>query len=65
MLRSPQGKVQYMLLTRNTRSGDRITGRYPGADAGRVASLTAVFRTERYTLLRVAPRAAGASRAAR
>jgi hypothetical protein len=53
-LNQPRGVVQYALATRNTRSGDLVTRHYPGADAGTVAGLTPVFRTQRYTLLRVA-----------
>jgi len=55
VLNAPRGKVQYMLLTRNLRSGDQITLRYRQADAGQVPGLTPVFRTARYTLVKVAP----------
>lgn len=54
VLARPRGVVRYLLLTRNPRSGDLITRRYPTADAGGVPWLTPVFRTQRYTLLRVA-----------
>src|SRR4051794_14326296 len=54
VLQAPYGKVQWMLLSRNVASGDLITRRYPRADAGDVPGLTPVFRTERYTLVRVA-----------
>jgi hypothetical protein len=60
ILTNPEGRVQYLLLNRNPRSGDLITDRYPNADAGTEEGLTVAFRTERYLLLRVArPNAAG------
>jgi len=54
ILAAPYGKVTWMLLSRSPASGDLITRKYPKADAGDVAGLTPVFRTQRYTLLRVA-----------
>ena len=56
ILRDPYGKVSYLLLNRNTATGDLIARKYPKADAGDVAGLTPVFRTQRYVLLRVARR---------
>lgn len=53
-LTRPNGKVEYMLLNRNPKSGDLITGRYPNADQGTEAGLTPVFRTDRYLLVKVA-----------
>lgn len=62
ILTNPEGRVQYLLLNRNPRSGDLITERYPNADAGTEEGLTVAFRTERYLLLRVAgPSAAAAA----
>lgn len=60
VLEKPFGEVDYMLLNRDTASGDRITARYPRADAGRERGLTPLLRTDRYLLVRVAGRAPGA-----
>jgi hypothetical protein len=54
VLTRPNGVVQYLLLNRNTQSGDRITERYPNADNGTESGLTPVFRTKRYLLVKVA-----------
>ena len=54
LLANPRGEVRYLLMSRNPRSGDLITTRYPNADAGTEEGLTPVFRTQRYLLVRVA-----------
>lgn len=54
VLQSPYGEVQWMLTAYNPRSGDLITQRYPGLNAGRTPGVTPVFRTDRYVLARVA-----------
>ncbi|MTD46130.1 hypothetical protein GKE82_18025 [Conexibacter sp. W3-3-2] len=54
VLDNPWGTVDYVLLTINPSSGDLVQQKYPRANDGLVRGLTAVARTERYLLLRVA-----------
>jgi small basic protein len=56
VLNDPYGKVRYLLAAYNPRSGDLITRHYPGLNAGTIAGITPVYRTDRYVLARVATR---------
>jgi hypothetical protein len=53
VLDDPWGKVRYMLVAYNPRSGDLIQRHYPLINAGAVAGMTPVYRTDRYVLVRV------------
>lgn len=55
-MESPWGKVRYMLVAYNPRSGDLIQRHYPNLNAGTVPGMTVVYRTDRYILVRVAQR---------
>jgi hypothetical protein len=60
----PFGKVAYMLVAFNPRSGDLIQRHYPQLNAGTIQGFDVVYRTDRYILVRVAarnPRAAAAT----
>lgn len=52
----PWGKVGYLLVAYNPRSGDLIQRHYPGLNAGKVPGMTVIERTSRYILVRVAAR---------
>jgi len=56
VLESPYGKVDYLLVAYNPRSGDLIQRHYPNLNAGTVPGMTVVYRTDRYILVRVADR---------
>ncbi len=56
VLDDPWGKVRYMLVAYNPRSGDLIERHYPRINSGQVPGMTPVFRTDRYVLVRVAQR---------
>lgn len=56
VLDAPWGKVRYMLVAYNPRSGDLIQRHYPQINAGGTAGMTPVYRTDRYVLVRVADR---------
>jgi hypothetical protein len=63
VLDDPFGKVGYMLVAYNPRSGDLIQRHYPQLNAGTIQGFDVVYRTDRYILVRVAtrnPRAAAA-----
>jgi hypothetical protein len=53
---NPFGKVRYLLVAYNPRSGDLIQRHYPQVNAGTVKGFDVVFRTDRYILVRVAAR---------
>jgi len=61
VLNDPWGKVRYMLVAYNPRSGDLIQRHYPQINAGTVPGITPVFRTDRYVLARVDTRKPGAA----
>jgi hypothetical protein len=54
VLAKPFGKVDYLLLATNARSGDLIRRAYPTANANGVPGLSVVFQTDRYALVKVA-----------
>jgi hypothetical protein len=61
---APWGKVGYLLVAYNPRSGDLIQRHYPQLNAGTTPGFDVVYRTDRYILVRVAatnPQAASAS----
>jgi hypothetical protein len=60
VLDDPYGKVRYLLVAYNPRSGDLIQRHYPQINAGTVPGMTPVYRTDRYVLVRVADRKPGA-----
>ncbi len=60
VLDDPYGKVRYLLVAYNPRSGDLIQRHYPQINAGGVPGMTPVYRTDRYVLVRVADRKPGA-----
>jgi hypothetical protein len=64
VLDDPYGKVRYLLVAYNPRSGDLIQRHYPQINAGTVPGMTPVYRTDRYVLVRVADRKPGASQPA-
>lgn len=53
VLDDPYGKVRYLLVAYNPRSGDLIQRHYPQLNAGLVPGMTPVYRTDRYVLVRV------------
>jgi hypothetical protein len=64
VMEDPFGKVQYLLVAYNPRSGDLIERHYPQLNAGTIQGFDVVFRTDRYILVRVAarnPKAASAT----
>jgi hypothetical protein len=61
VLDDPFGKVRYMLVAYNPRSGDLIQRHYPQINSGGTPGMTPVFRTDRYVLVRVAERKPGAT----
>ena len=61
VLDDPWGKVRYLLVAYNPRSGDLIQRHYPQINAGTVPGITPVYRTDRYVLARVADRKPGTS----
>jgi len=63
VLDDPYGKVRYMLVAYNPRSGDLIQRHYPQINAGTVPGMTPIYRTDRYVLVRVADRKPGAAAA--
>ena len=64
VLNDPWGKVKYMLVAYNPRSGDLIQRHYPQINAGTVPGITPVFRTDRYVLARVDARKPGSAQPA-
>jgi hypothetical protein len=61
---APWGKVGYMLVAYNPRSGDLIQRHYPQLNAGTIRGFDVVFRTDRYILVKVATRNPNAGTAA-
>jgi hypothetical protein len=61
VLDDPYGKVRYMLVAYNPRSGDLIQRHYPQINSGTTPGMTPIYRTDRYVLVRVADRKPGAT----
>jgi hypothetical protein len=62
VLNSPFGKVDYMVVAYNPRSGDLIEQRYPRLNTNGVRGFTVVLRNERYIIVRVARTTPGRAR---